>query len=79
MDCETCGYSNNEANLTISKIGFSFSYMIGCTGTDSVDNLDEQPLEKLAQMIEYLKSYPNWNIHYEDKVKNEIMEWLKQR
>jgi hypothetical protein len=77
QDCETCGYSNNEAALTISESGFDFSYQAGCTGGMSISDVEENQLQKIEDLFEHLRTYPDWNSYFEDKVRSEITSWLK--
>ena len=76
-DCETCGYSNNEAALTISAKEFEFIYHVGCTGGDSIYGSQENVKENLEDMFKHLRTFPNWNQHFEDKISSEITAWLK--
>ena len=79
QDCETCDYSNNEANLDISQSGFTFWYQTGCYGGAAVSEDAIEPIKELEACIGHLRIFPNWNQHFEDKVKSEIASWLKDK
>lgn len=62
-DCDTCGFSWNEAEFDPDWHGpneWMFSYRVGCYGGDSVSCFDENREEKLDEMFKYLKGYPGW-------------------
>jgi len=76
-DCDTCGITWNQAEFDPDFQGlnkWSFSYNTGCYHGDSLHYDDENTDQRLAEMFEYLKTFPGWNKDAEKYVRNMIKE-----
>lgn len=72
-DCETCGFTWNEATLDLDwdEDGtWMFSYQAGCYGGDSVTSRDEDAREHLESMFRALSAYPEWTATNEQEARN---------
>lgn len=74
-ECETCGFTYNEAELDVHEEGLTFSYRVGCYGGESVTIAEENFDATLDKMLGMLNCFPNWNKEFENKVKEEVDNW----
>lgn len=73
-DCETCGYTWNEAELDLDWDGegqgvWMFGYRTGCYGGNSVTSTQEDAAEKLEVLLKEVSQYPEWSADIEKKVR----------
>lgn len=76
-DCETCGWSFNEASFDPhfhDDHAWEFWYRVGCYGGDSVSWNSDNREEKLNEIFKELRTYPGWPRREEVVVREMIEE-----
>lgn len=72
-DCETCGFTWNEATLDLNwdeDGAWMFSYRTGCYGGDSVTSTEEGAVEKLETLLKEVSGYPEWSPDFEKQIRS---------
>lgn len=72
-DCETCGFTYNEADLDLDwdESGvWMFSYRAGCYGGESVMGSDPQAAQRLEAILIDLRAFSEWTKEHEHKVRS---------